>query len=333
MKTPANPPSRPEVFGIPIQGGSLEEILAWALDETSTDQKWILTANPEILLEAKQNPAYAVAVKQADYVCVDGFGLWIGLRCAGYPVERVTGVKLAEALMAEAAQKKLRVGFIGGAPGVAARARTFWEGRFPELNTVAEEGGKIQPDGAGDLAEEEAVHRLVLEAPQMLLVAFGGGSKQEAWIARRLADLPSVKLVVGVGGTFDFWVGRIKRAPKVLQTLGLEWAWRLIQEPQRWKRILRATIVFPLLFLVDQFKRPGPARKQLAYTVSILLRVLFFLFILCPALNRYIQAIFAQGIRTYRWMLVDLIVPIVVFVVLYPVYAFFRRFHRQKKAS
>ncbi len=333
MKTPAKTPSDSEVFGIPIQGGSLESILHWAFDESYTTARWIVTANPEILLEARRNLAYATALKQADYLCVDGVGLWVGLRVAGQPVERVTGVVLAEALIKYAVDKKWRVGFLGGAPGVAVEAAKIWKKTYPELQTSAEEGGVIQFDGTGDAAEDEAVHRLVLEAPDILLVAFGGGSKQESWIARRIADLPSVKVVVGVGGTFDFWTSRLKRAPLFLQKIGLEWAWRLLQEPKRWKRILRATVVFPLFFIVDQLRRPGPARKNLVYAFSLFLRVLFFLFILCPALGRYIQVIASQGIKSYHWTIADAIIPLVIFTVLSPVIRFLRHFYRQTNAS
>lgn len=321
-------PSPRAVFGIPIQGGSLHDILE-TLKERAAVVTWIVTANPEILLEAKRSPAYAAVLKQADYLSVDGFGLWFGMRALEHPVERVTGVTLAEALIARAADEGDRVGFLGGAPGVAAEAAAVWKKRFPALETIAEEGGRIAPDGTGDASEEEAVHRLVLEAPKVLLVAFGGGSKQEAWIARRIADLPSVRVVVGVGGAFDFWTGRIRRAPGVLQRLGLEWAWRLIQEPRRWKRILRATVIFPLAFCADQIKHPGAGRKRLAYVASLGLRVLFAAFFLVPALVWYVRGILAQGIGVYRWSIADLVIPFVMVVVLYPVGRFLSRMYRQ----
>ncbi len=317
--------SVPEVFGIPIQGGSLETILTWAFDPSLPTPKWIVTANPEILLEAKRNPAYATVLRQAEYLCVDGTGLLLALRASGHDAQRVTGVALAEALIARAAQEGLRVGFVGGDPGVAKAVATHWLQRFSSLQIVAEEAGKILPDGTADLAEEEAVHRLVLAAPDVLLVAFGGGTKQESWIARRLADLPSVKIVVGVGGAFDFWTDRIKRAPAFLQKIGLEWLWRLVQEPRRLKRIVRATILFPIAYVIDQLRQSGPARKRWLYIGTLVLRVLFFFFILCPALYRYLWLISLQGVRRYPWGAVDLIVPFVILVVLYPVFRFIKQ--------
>lgn len=304
----------------------MKAILEWSSDPTSTNAKWIVTANPEILLHAKRDPLYASQLRQADYLCVDGIGLFLGLRATGVPVARVTGVELAEALIARAAEEKRRVGFIGGAPGVAEQVATFWKKTFPTLEVIAETGGIVQPDGAGDTAEEEAVHRLVLEAPELLFVAFGGGTKQEAWIARRISDIPSLKMVVGIGGAFDFWTGRIKRAPAFLRAIGLEWVWRLLQEPVRFKRILRATVVFPVAFVIDQFKRSGPARRQLLYVATLLVRIWFFFYFLCPALLRYLRAVLSQGLTRYHWSLTDLIIPFVIFVVLYPVFLFIGRF-------
>lgn len=316
--------SASELFGLTIQGGSREEILAWAFSANQAGPKWIVTANPEILLEAKRNPTYATVLHQADYLSVDGMGLFLALRSLSRPVSRVTGVALAEALIERAAETNLRVGFIGGDPGVAEQVGAYWRERYPSLQVVTEEGGHIQPDGSGDLAEEEALHRLVLAAPNILFVAFGGGgTKQESWIAKRIGDIPSLKLVVGVGGAFDFWTKRIRRAPGVLQRLGLEWVWRLIQQPRRIKRIFRATVVFPFVFFFDQLRQPGASRKRMLYIMTLALRLLFFCFVLWPALLVYFRAVFAQGVTNYAWQWSDFIIPLVTFVVLYPVVGFF----------
>ncbi len=246
MKTSVNQHEQnARIFGIPIQGWSLEELLRWSFNEEVRAPKWIVTANPEILLRAHHEPAYAQVLRQADNICVDGFGLWLMLRLKGIHSVRVTGVELGEGLMKRAATQGLKVGFVGGDPGIAERVANMWQEKYPSLQVAAERGGRINSDGTGDAAEEEAVHRLVLEAPDILLVAFGGGTKQEAWIARRIQDIPSLKVVVGVGGAFDFWSGRLSRAPRWLRAIGLEWLWRLAQEPRRFGRIVRATIIFP----------------------------------------------------------------------------------------
>lgn len=316
-----------EVFGLPIRGLSRVALLTWIEDFSSNQPKWVVTANPEILLEAHKDPAYAAVLRQADLLCVDGTGLWAALKFQDQPVERVTGMELAGELVVLARKNKWKIALIGGGRGVAAQAAKGWTDRYPDLQIIAEEGGRIARDGTGDLAEEEAVHRLVLQAPEIILVAFGH-PRQERWIARRIGDFPSLKVIVGVGGTFDVWSGRIPRAPAFLRSLGLEWSWRLVQEPYRVPRILRAILLFPLVYLVDQLKTPGEARKRGWSVVSVLIRLLFFFFALLPALIFYIRLVARFGITGYPWRISDIVIPIVLLVTLVPVFTFFRKFTR-----
>jgi N-acetylglucosaminyldiphosphoundecaprenol N-acetyl-beta-D-mannosaminyltransferase len=86
------------------------------------------------------------------------------------------------------------------------------------------------------------------------LVAFGA-PKQEIWLSEKGRKITSLKLGIGVGGTFDFWAGKIKRAPILWRKIGLEWLWRLIQEPQRWRRIFNAIVVFPYRVIQEKIYR------------------------------------------------------------------------------
>lgn len=238
-----------KVFGISIEGDALESIVS-RIKETR-QALWIVTANPEILLEARRDAAYAHVITQADVRSVDGAGLAMIGRLFGAHWSRVTGVELGERLIAYAHEHNLKVGFIGGSARVAHLSAERWCQTYPELQVLAEEGGRVALDGTDDEMGEEARHRLTLFAPDILLVAFGH-PKQERWIARYAGDFPSLKVVVGVGGTFDYWAKRIPRAPRLLRSLGLEWMWRLCLEPRRIVRILRAVVLFPILAIVDQ---------------------------------------------------------------------------------
>jgi len=139
----------------------------------------------------------------------------------------------------------------GGGSGIAEQAAEALKKKISGLSVTAEQGGQVEMNGQDDDVGEEARHRLTLFAPQILLVAFGH-PKQERWIARHLVEFPSVKIVIGIGGAFDFWADTIKRAPFVIRRVGLEWLWRLILEPRRWKRIWNAVIVFPIFFIFDR---------------------------------------------------------------------------------
>ncbi|MFA4830704.1 MAG: WecB/TagA/CpsF family glycosyltransferase [Patescibacteria group bacterium] len=101
-----------------------------------------------------------------------------------------------------------------------------------------------------DKQENDSIlNNIILTAPDILFVAFGHG-KQEKWIHEYLKDLPSVKVAMGVGGAFDYLSGKIKRAPKLVQNIGMEWLWRFFKEPRRFLRILNATVVFSISVLI-----------------------------------------------------------------------------------
>jgi N-acetylglucosaminyldiphosphoundecaprenol N-acetyl-beta-D-mannosaminyltransferase len=242
------------VFGIPIEGtggGELIERLS------KGDKLWIVTANPEILLEARKNPDYRNAVRAADVRTADGFGLFLWLKYVlRRKPKRLTGVELSEKLLELASRKNWRVGLIGAAipySGTAAKAAEVIRKRYSDLLVHAEDGGNIGKDGSDDSEGEEARHRLTLFNPHVLLVAFGH-PKQELWIKRHRSDFPNLAAIVGVGGTFDFWAGNVLRAPKWMRMIGLEWFWRLLNEPRRAGRIMKAVFIFPILAALDRFR-------------------------------------------------------------------------------
>jgi N-acetylglucosaminyldiphosphoundecaprenol N-acetyl-beta-D-mannosaminyltransferase len=240
------------IFSVPIDGLSLEETLQRIL--TSSIPVWIVTANPEILLEAKRNRAYADVLRRATFRLVDGFGLWMVLRFFEHKTTRVTGVELAEALCQLAVRHDWNVGLIGGAPDVAETAAAELIRTYQNLRVFAKQGGNVSADGTDDGAGSDARMRMAAFAPKVLLVAFGH-PKQEMWIAKHLVEFPSIKVVVGVGGTFDIWAGKIQRAPRAVRAIGFEWFWRLVLEPKRWKRILNALVVFPVVAILEDCKK------------------------------------------------------------------------------
>lgn len=249
IKTPA------KIFTVPIEGLSWPE-LERSLQEhpEGSSAFWIVTANPEILLEAHHDPAYTQALQQADVRTVDGMGLWLALKAKGAVSTRLTGVELAEHLIEYAIARQWKVALIGGAdPHRAEEAALVLRERYPTVRLVTEHGGMISREGEMNDVGEEACHRLTLEEPHLLLVAFGH-PRQERWLARHLHQFPTVRVAIGIGGAIDFWAGTIKRAPEKWRHFGMEWLWRLIQEPRRLPRIFRAVIMFPLMVIGDWVK-------------------------------------------------------------------------------
>lgn len=236
------------VLGVPIEGDGWEEI-ARRLDQGMN--LWIVTANPEILLRAKKDKAYRDVISEADVRTVDGVGLFFVMNVLRRKTERLTGVELAEHLLQYAWKHHLRVGLMGGEFGEAHDAAEHIREAYPDLEVLVEQGERVAEDGSEDGPTEAARERMMIFSPQILLVAFGH-PRQERWIASHRSDFADLRAAVGVGGTFNFWAGRVKRAPSWMRAIGLEWVWRLIQEPKRWKRIWNAVVVFPLAVIFDR---------------------------------------------------------------------------------
>jgi N-acetylglucosaminyldiphosphoundecaprenol N-acetyl-beta-D-mannosaminyltransferase len=214
----------------------------------------IFTPNPEILLHARRDPAYADLLRSADLALPDGTGVAIvqALR-SGSSVRRWPGVEIAAMALRLAAERAETVAFVGGSSDVTERAAARWRA-LPGLKVVvAGAGVAIDGDGiARSIArEDETVDVIRSAAPTIVLVGLGA-PKQERWIERHADAFPSVRIMIGVGGAFDMWAGSRRRAPRAFRRFGIEWLWRLALEPRRLPRILRATVVFPILALLDR---------------------------------------------------------------------------------
>ena len=244
------------IFGVRLDElGSVEQVRDVATGFLDSDRACrIFTPNPEILLHARREPAYADLLRSADLALTDGTGVAIvqALR-SRRSVRRWPGVEIAAMLLRLAAERAETVAFVGGSSEVAERAAARWRALSGLKVVVAGAGVAIDEDGiARSMArEDETVDVIRSAAPTIVLVGLGA-PKQERWIERHADACPSVRIMIGVGGAFDMWAGSRRRAPRAFRTLGLEWLWRLALEPRRLPRILRATVVFPILALLDR---------------------------------------------------------------------------------
>lgn len=192
----------------------------------------IITLNPEYLYKAQSKRELLDLVNSVDLVTPDGTGIvWAG-KMAKKPVpERVTGIDLMLRLCARGAVEGWRVFLLGAAPGVAEEAGEKLKQQFPGLVICGTHHGYFTD------AENERIVNMIIEAkPQLLFVALGA-PRQEQWIYKYQPKM-GVPVAMGVGGSFDVISGRKQRAPEWTQRLHIEWLYRLIQEPSRWKRQL-----------------------------------------------------------------------------------------------
>jgi N-acetylglucosaminyldiphosphoundecaprenol N-acetyl-beta-D-mannosaminyltransferase len=194
----------------------------------------LVTVNPEFVIEAQENPTFRAILARADIATADGFGLMLAARYLGKPLRsRVTGIDLTRRVAELCAIRGYRMFLLGAAPGVAAEAAAELQKLHPELIIAGTYAGSPQSRHEPFLRQLIAASR-----PHILLVAYGH-PQQDIWIARNQPEL-QVPLAIGVGGTFDYLSGRVPRAPSPIRRIGMEWAYRLAQQPYRWRRILNA---------------------------------------------------------------------------------------------
>jgi N-acetylglucosaminyldiphosphoundecaprenol N-acetyl-beta-D-mannosaminyltransferase len=198
----------------------------------------IVTVNPEFVMEARYNSAFRRVLAAADMATPDGFGLLLVARLRGSAFRgRVTGVALAELIAASAAEQGWSLFLLGAAPGVAERAAAVLQRNHPGLHIAGCYAGSPRRD------EEPAIRaRISAARPTVLLVAYGHPA-QDLWIARN-QPLLRVPIAIGVGGVFDYLAGETPRAPLWMRRIGLEWLYRLLRQPQRWRRMLVAVPLF-----------------------------------------------------------------------------------------
>ncbi len=190
----------------------------------------IVTANPEIVMLAKQDQEFAGILEQADLVTADGIGLVIGAKILGQSLpERVTGIDLSTGLFQLALHRGWSFYLLGAAPGVAQEAATNLLAKYPGLKIAGTQHGYFQDS-------EPILQDIAAKQPDILLVALGMG-KQEKWVWDHRERLP-VRVAIGVGGSLDVYAGRVQRAPEIFCKLGLEWFYRLLKQPSRLGRML-----------------------------------------------------------------------------------------------
>lgn len=156
--------------------------------------------------------------------------------------ERVTGSDSFEKICEEAEKENFSIALIGGSKNVANKTGEKLTKNFPKLKIVA----TIDGLPFEDFWKMEILKKL--EGAQIIFVALGCPN-QERWIAENLAKISSARVAIGIGGSFDFYIGKLSRAPQWMRNMGIEWLFRLILEPKRWKRIFQAVFIFPYKIL------------------------------------------------------------------------------------
>jgi N-acetylglucosaminyldiphosphoundecaprenol N-acetyl-beta-D-mannosaminyltransferase len=228
------------IGGIRLLNLGMDDLVAAieaALQGRSSTQ--IAFVNPACVNIAAVDPRYRAALAHADWVCPDGIGMKIAGRILGRPIrQNLNGTDLFPRLCESLAASGHRLYLLGARPGVAEATARWAQQRFPRLRVAGTRSGYF------DARDEEAVIAGIRRSGADVLLVAMGVPAQDLWLRRHLKKT-GAHVGIGVGGLFDFYGGRIPRAPMWLREIGGEWIYRLIQEPRRmWRRYLIGNFTF-----------------------------------------------------------------------------------------
>lgn len=215
--------------GFNIDTFTFDEALQYA------EKGQVVTINPEMILSAKSNPDFAEIINNAELVIPDGIGVQLGLKILGHNVRRIAGIEFGRKLIDKFASQP--TAFVGAKPEIIQKAVENLKKEVPNLNAVYVQDGYFKDD-------DRVLDELTAANPKLVLVALGS-PKQEIFISKAKNLLPNA-LFIGLGGSFDVWSGVVERAPEIWQKLGLEWLYRTVKEPKRFKRIFPTLPLFVL---------------------------------------------------------------------------------------
>ena len=226
--------NRLKILSVPVDAyRSVKKVLQdIEIGTNGTNTRTIFSVNPEKIMRARKDPALSDALVSSDFLIPDGIGVVLAIKVLHKKkVSRITGIDLMELLLNKARERGYRIYIFGAKPEIHSRAINEIKRRYPSLWIVGSSHGYIQEDKYDSL-----VNDINLANPDILFVGLGS-PKQEKWIYRYKHQL-KIKLCMGIGGSLDVIAGNIPRAPHFFRKLGLEWLYRLIKEPTRFRRQL-----------------------------------------------------------------------------------------------
>ncbi len=261
------------VAGVGILSLGSEEVLeninkylknwSWQTEKNEKYEKKplkIFTPNPEIIILTKKDKKFKEIVNSAQINVPDGQGLIWASKFLKKPLPvRISGTDLAEKLVKLAAENGFSIGLIGGGPGVALKALECLQKKFPGVKGWAEAGPDVkvtdyQIEITNNYDIDQLVKKLEETKTQILFVGLGA-PKQEYFIDKLqylCSNIQFPLILMAVGGAFDYWSGKVPRAPRWIQNLGFEWLYRLVRQPWRVRRQL-ALLEFTRLILKEKF--------------------------------------------------------------------------------
>lgn len=249
------------ILGTRVDHVNMQEAVKIATEGMKNQPPFVVvTPNSEIVVQANKDAQLLQIIEGAGLVVPDGIGLVIASKIVKEPLqERVTGIDLMEELLAYANREGSRVFLLGGKPGIAETAANRLREKYENLQIVGSHHGYFKGlhTGVTDSPEEEAVVQEIQAAKVDMLFVALGAPKQELFINRYKEEL-GAGLLMGVGGSLDVLSGNVKRAPEFWQKHGLEWLYRILEDP---KARLKRSMALPVFAFNVLIKKDKPMKK------------------------------------------------------------------------
>lgn len=239
--------ARASVLGYPVDVVSLNEALEYAKYSISKSKGiQVITINPEMIMQALKNPALGRVLKNSDLIIPDGVGIVKILKHLGFrKVKQLPGIEFSMALIEKSIQENYKLAFLGASTDTIEAMTENLRNKYSNINIVYANDGYFSED-----QEERIVQDLNAASPDVIFVALGV-PRQEIWIEKYKVKFPAA-VMAGVGGSFDVWADKVKRAPFIFRKLGLEWFYRLITQPSRFSRMFPALPLFFIKVMLDR---------------------------------------------------------------------------------
>ena len=234
-------------MGFRIDDYTFDEGIERAVELINSDRvSQIVTINPEMIEYASKNHDFAQIIHNADMVIPDGIGVKIALQLNGYGVQRLPGIDFAYRLLQKSAELSFPVAIIGAKADVITSAISNLQNKIKNISIVYSHDGYFK--------DSEPIYEELKNARPKLVLVATGSPKQEEFISNAKKYLPPC-LMIGIGGSLDVWSGMVKRAPQIYQKLGIEWLYRTITQPERFKRIFPALPLFLIKAICYKYKK------------------------------------------------------------------------------
>lgn len=229
------------ILGYPVDLVNMDDAVCFAENciKNSTGGH-VVTLNPEMIMQGEKNIQLSTALKNAELIIPDGIGIIRSLGKLGINhIKQLPGIEFSEKLISVCAEKCYKIAFLGASKDTVETMVQNLREKYPSINIVFIHDGYFNESN-----EAEIIQQLTDLKPNVLFAALGV-PKQELWILKYKNILNST-LMIGVGGSFDVWANKVKRAPFIFRKFGLEWFFRLISQPSRFSRMFPT---LPLFFI------------------------------------------------------------------------------------